>query len=461
MPLGLRGMLSRALLVPAGTSNSVRRLRDAGCCGLCALRLVGVANASEAGLEDELDRELGAPRRAAPPADATAARALARTSEREIDGVCADRRKVRVLVTTHDASLFVGAKILQLGATTLKELQEELAQQVGFDVPLVIQHNNREVRCDSDVAALGPGAVRLTVKRAVGVTVAAAPGPSAGVAVGPPKTCFTCTACVGTMQHAASRWRAELAAQIQSSGFELPAGQCVSVGISIPSDCLVRQRLLWMLANECRDNAASTPPLPRPVDLKIALHRFFEDQVTSSFGGKLSIFRGKGNNRADLELLLSWTATPPLREAERVARGRSCGPQHQRKRQRGGGGGGGGGGGQESDMSWNKIKQSLERLDDFQLRQLCQLPPPLVLSPASMAVQFQRQSVYVAGRYNKYERGLTQTPWQFSPPGASSVRMLIETTPDFMSDDGSAVMIIYRTRGCTSDFMTYTCRWSS
>ena len=79
------------------------------------------------------------------------------------------------------------------------------------------------------------------------------------------------------------------------------------------------------------------------------------------------------------------------------------------------------------------IVSLLDHVNDAQLRSLCEYPPRKPFRRMPMQVAVGRPSIYVAGWYRKYERGLTQTPWQYSAPGETSVSEIISEflTPHF------------------------------
>ena len=79
------------------------------------------------------------------------------------------------------------------------------------------------------------------------------------------------------------------------------------------------------------------------------------------------------------------------------------------------------------------IVNLLDHVNDAQLRSLCEYPPRKPFRRMPMQVAVSRPSIYVAGWYRKYERGLTQTPWHYSAPGETSVSEIISEflTPHF------------------------------
>ena len=79
------------------------------------------------------------------------------------------------------------------------------------------------------------------------------------------------------------------------------------------------------------------------------------------------------------------------------------------------------------------IVSLLDHVNDAQLRSLCEYPPRKPFRRMPMQVAVGRPSIYVAGWYRKYERGLTQTPWHYSAPGETSVSEIISEflTPHF------------------------------
>lgn len=355
--------------VPKGPA--ARWLRDEGCCGLCVLRFTGVSDRAcfrlpLASVERQLDEQIGGTQ--------GGIRSSARAPEartgggdgggpRLPPGVAVPAgggggKKVRVFVTTGDDTLFSGAKLVQLAATDVTELCKCIARAIGHpDVTLEVQLNGKTLlAAEGAVAALGNNP-RLVVTRAA--QQAAAPAAAADTATpmeeAPPGAVaakepaaaaeaepeFVCCACLGLLQHATSSLCAEMISFIRTDGWECPPGQTVLLGIAIPSDVLVRQRLLEMIGYP------DQRPTHRLIDLKTTLHQLFGAALEKELGCKLLTSGANVPDNYGLSLSLTWKPKKGvLSDAQRVAA--SCGPQHGvgggggRKRQRNGGGNGGG-----------------------------------------------------------------------------------------------------------------------
>lgn len=59
----------------------------------------------------------------------------------------------------------------------------------------------------------------------------------------------------------------------------------------------------------------------------------------------------------------------------------------------------------------NQVNAALKRVPSKKFRQVGSCPPSLVAHRATMALTCELASVYVAGRYLKFTRGLSHTPW--------------------------------------------------
>jgi hypothetical protein len=456
--------LQVVLLHGSAVRGAARRLRDAGCCGLCVLRLVGISPSSPATsdidtVEAKLDREVGGarggtitpappppppppvftgsgprpgdwvcpacgcnnfaskvkcfkckakkPRPEVPPSAASdgpgAGAAAAAPSHHALAAKPQPppntAKKMTVFVSTEDASLFTGAKLVAVRAATLTELVSQVAAKVGGpECPaLRLRHEKALMTNDSDLLRLD-GSNRLVVEREPTTqTSAAAPAAAAAAAAVPSQAAaaveeevtsaaedaaaeaghhFTCSACLGALQYARARWCAELEAQIERSGFEYQAGQSCLVGVSLPSDCLVRQRLLLMAAageggtsSTLCGGALTTSNLPPPVDLKRALQDIFYEQARATLA--CVPFRGSSakEKSAALELQLSWQV-PPLSEAAAVASAENSHVSRPKKRQRHNNSGNPSSGGKQggADIPWNTVERLLAGRSDAQLR---------------------------------------------------------------------------------------------
>ena len=310
--------MAASVSLPQGVVGAARRLRDEGCCGLCVLRLCGVSDRAcyrlpLASVERQLDAQVGGRQGgirscARPPAPGAAggggrgpppgiAAAAAGGGRGPPPGIVAAARKVRAFVTTEDATLFSGAKLVQVEATDATELAKSIAEAVGHPgVTLEVRLNGKTLLgTAAAVEALGDNP-RLAVKRsplqqapaaaaaAADTATAMEEAPPAAAASNEPEAVavaapvaaaaeeepeFVCCACLGLLQHATSSLCGEMIRFIQTDGWECPAGQTALLGLAIPSDVLVRQRLLEMVGYP------DQRPMHRLVDLKTTMHQLF------------------------------------------------------------------------------------------------------------------------------------------------------------------------------------------
>lgn len=334
-------------------------------------------------------------------------------------------RTIRAFVTTQDPSLFSGAKLVQVVAAEPEALAKSLAGAIGHQgVLLDVKLNGKSALTSAaDVLALGDNP-RLEVSRSAtplqsagASDTAAAVAPTDEAASGASlEADFVCCACLGILQHA---WAdsTEMVASIRRDGWECPAGQRTVLGIQIPSDVLVRQRLLEMVG------FPHAPPARRPVELKEAMLWLFETALQEDLRCELVPAAVQETNNYGISILLSWKANAGvLSDARRVAAryGRAT-QQPGRKRQRFEKGNS-----SQVDTSWQTIVRLLTTIDTMRIREVCEYPPrklPKRISP--MEMKLHRPSIYVAGRYKKFERGLSQTPWSYAAPGATSVQEVI------------------------------------
>jgi tRNA pseudouridine synthase 10 len=62
--------------------------------------------------------------------------------------------------------------------------------------------------------------------------------------------------------------------------------------------------------------------------------------------------------------------------------------------------------------SMEKIQKAVGRLGFQELHQAGQCPPPLVKSsPQIVDVHFTHEPIFIAGRYNKWQRHISNSPW--------------------------------------------------
>lgn len=443
-------------------SQPARRLRDAGCCGFCVLRLVGATEHASyqqppAVVERLLDEHVGGrPGGTVRSEEAVRTQQIA-SSALAASGATSDRR-IRAFVTTRDPSLFSGAKLVQIVATDPVALRKSLAEAIGHpNVPLGVKLNARSALTSVDaVRALGENP-RLEVSRSVtpvqpgaaNAHEAAADNGEPSVAkagtapavetIGSPATqedylgsTFVCCACLGILQRAGAD-ASEMIASVHRDGWECPTGQRVVLGIAIPSDVLVRQRLLVMVG------FPMAPPVRRPIELKEAMLWLFEKVLQQELKCELVPAMVQETGDYGMSILLGWKAAAGvLSDARRVAvryGAASYRAQPSRKRHRAEKGSDRNS--SDVDTSWQTIAKLLTSVDTMRLRDVCEFPPrkPLkCISPMEMKIH--RPSIYVAGRYMKFERGLSQTPWAYAEPGATSVQEVISNVlaPHFRPD---------------------------
>ena len=124
---------------------------------------------------------------------------------------------------------------------------------------------------------------------------------------------FVCCACLGTLQHATELCEQMLTA-IKMEEWECPPGQRTSLGIGLPSDVLVRQRLLGMVAFP--DGGAQ---MRHTVHLKGLLHNLFEEAAVAAL--RCRIVQSSDHNPPALRLSMSWQTSKDaqLSDAHRVA----------------------------------------------------------------------------------------------------------------------------------------------
>eukprot|EP01050_Picozoa_sp_SAG11_P008272 SAG11_NODE_720_length_7550_cov_12.284257_8_plen_469_part_00 len=402
--------------------GAARELRDAGCCAACVVRMLGEQSPraiADPALEASLTSCIGV------------AAALASPLPSHRAPTPSSRKTLRAFITTSDASLFSGAKLVQAPCASLTELTEGVRCALGLEAAVSIELTMGGIHLTTATLATLPPHPRFEVRRTLGIKEGVAPEGSAtaqsavaAVAAAaaakiarpePDMSDFVCTVCLGVAQRCA-QWVSEAGAQIASSGFVLDPGQPVRIGVSLPSDVLVRQRLIsselrlpcectWAKFTQC---FVGLPP-PKHVefllhmltslvhaddahvDLKTVMHELLTPTICATLGapvtsGDASLgFGGRHNEHAveitALQLELSWSGWDPVpREAAELAR--ACAHrQPEAKRQRyggkgkGGGKGGGGGSDKRLELSWGAISNLLMRTDDAQLRSSCRCPP--------------------------------------------------------------------------------------
>jgi len=318
------GMLAAPAQQAAG-----RRLRDEGCCGRCVLRLLGVSGREPyrkplAEVEASLDQLIGgrrggerasmpAPKARAPQPDAASAGDAAGAEPNALL-----TKRIRAFVTTPDPTLFTGAKLVHVGVSVTAELAPAIAAAVGHPgVVLQVRLNDVVVsEAEGGLEMLG-GNPRLVVARGAPSGAAAPPPlpplekPRAEGAAEDKE--FVCCACLGTLQHATELCEQMLAA-IKMEEWECPPGQRTSLGIGLPSDVLVRQRLLGMVAFP--DGGAQ---MRHTVHLKGLLHSLFEEAAVAAL--RCRIVQSSDHNPPALRLGMSWTPSKDaqLSDAHRVA----------------------------------------------------------------------------------------------------------------------------------------------
>eukprot|EP01052_Picozoa_sp_SAG31_P005970 SAG31_NODE_271_length_18717_cov_8.685949_5_plen_298_part_00 len=204
-------------------------LRNAQCCASCVLRLLGercVDTLCRPDLEASLVALFGE-------------RRAAETSAAETSTTT-----FRAFVSTQDETLFTGAKLVSVPARTTSDLL------VGVCKSLCIRPDGLKLLRDGKLLTdcMLPelkGPLKLEIARggelaATEEVVTPAVETRTNTSTAAP---FVCSICIGTAQRL-QEWVAIAKAQILAAGFVLDPSQGIKVGVGMPSDCLIRQRLV-------------------------------------------------------------------------------------------------------------------------------------------------------------------------------------------------------------------------
>ncbi|ETW05363.1 tRNA pseudouridine(54/55) synthase, variant 1 [Aphanomyces invadans] len=206
-----------------------------------------------------------------------------------------------------------------------------------------------------------------TFSAAQGQPVPDAPAAIAGV----------CTCCLDVFEGAlGASNRADLVAKAKDCGY---ATTTFMIAIQIPSATLIRQHSL--------SHHVKFPSTP--IDLKEVLKWCLTPILATALNNATYVAT------SDVSIHLHFQHELSEQEAMQVPTIRDTIMQNKRRKL-------------EID-AFGAVTRALQSMHDFPSTMPC--PPTVAKTPCSLTVKMERAPTYVAGRYLKYQRGLSQTPW--------------------------------------------------
>ncbi|CAD5116681.1 unnamed protein product [Dimorphilus gyrociliatus] len=200
-----------------------------------------------------------------------------------------------------------------------------------------------------------------------------------------------CCACLGVLQEKYCReeFRKEIIKTLMEAKYEYDS---FFVAITLPVSTMMREHSIWLKLAE-QDKTAFNDYRRRDLaSLKDCWKWVNGDDLGESLGRKSEY----STESACFEISLNFSHKTQFRE---------CYPlddyfEEFRKRK-------------SDDIVYTRssVQRALVKLSDDRFRKLYSSPPTIPKDECTVEIQFKQDSIFVAGRYNKYSRKLSQTPW--------------------------------------------------
>jgi len=208
-----------------------------------------------------------------------------------------------------------------------------------------------------------------------------------------------CAVCLGVLQAAAGGgdvwWAAQLVGELDGSGYAC-RGRALNVSVTTPASMLVRDRLMSIHLKR-QGHALAVAPVP----VKEAARAAVETLVRETLGST-------SEQASSLSVLIGWQAADDMGAVLRSGSGE---PPPKRQRDRHQWGAKRKPRGPPPQASTAATVKLLVQLGDEKVATFCECPPLLAERCTLSPLQLDQKSVFVAGVYCKYQRGLPQSPW--------------------------------------------------
>lgn len=207
------------------------------------------------------------------------------------------------------------------------------------------------------------------------------------------KTHFCCGSCLGILEDSHVQESIDrMTEKINESNYD---SSTFCLAISLPQ-CLVLREKSLMLA--LKQNKITMPQLSRPGPLSV------KNALRFSVISKLEKnINKKHESKSDLLIDLIYGYTKDAEEISKLkpllSQQKSKKRKYHHKDK------------QQPDRSIQDIVQAVEKLNDLQIPHYTSCPPQSSTVPCTISVKTLQGSIFIAGRYNKYSRHLSQTPW--------------------------------------------------
>ncbi|KAN0007452.1 hypothetical protein ACTFIU_000651 [Dictyostelium citrinum] len=219
---------------------------------------------------------------------------------------------------------------------------------------------------------------------------------------------FVCCCCLGILQDTNNKelFLDEFIVKMKSSGYEF---QNYSLALSMPTSTLIREQSIWYYLIDCFPNVYNEKKEKSIVEIKegvkwvlgpiIGRQLFFQFKPSSDFRGNMQF--NHEETKDDHQFLLNVQSSKRGAKRQKQSTKRIKVP---------------------SADSSNSVTELLGNTTkkEFELHGI--VPPTSPKTKYSYELSFRHEPVFLAGKYNKYVRDLSQTPWEYDD---SSVQDLI------------------------------------
>ncbi|KAN0055716.1 hypothetical protein ACTA71_011599 [Dictyostelium dimigraforme] len=219
---------------------------------------------------------------------------------------------------------------------------------------------------------------------------------------------FVCCCCLGILQDTNNKelFLEEFIVKMKSSGYEF---QNYSLALSMPTSTLIREQSIWYYLIDCFPNVYSEKKDKDIVEIKegvkwvlgpiISRQLFFQFKPSSDFRGNMQF--NHEESKDDHQFLLTLQSTKRGGKRQKQSTKRIKVPTA------------------DSSTSITEILGNTTK-KEFELHGI--VPPTSPKTKYGYELSFRHEPVYLAGKYNKFVRDLSQTPWEYDD---SSVQDLI------------------------------------
>ncbi|KAK5576594.1 hypothetical protein RB653_007738 [Dictyostelium firmibasis] len=218
---------------------------------------------------------------------------------------------------------------------------------------------------------------------------------------------FVCCCCLGILQDTNNKelFLDDFIVKMKSSGYEF---QNYSLALSIPMSAIIREQSIWYYLIDCFPNVYNEKKSKEIVEIKegvkwvlgpiISRQLFFQFKPSSDFRGNMQF--NHEETKDDHQFLTTIEAGKRGNKRQKLSTKRIKIPT--------------------SDSS-TSIAEILGKTTKKEFCLNGSVPPTPLQTKYSYDLSFRHEPVFLAGKYNKYVRDLSQTPWEYDDSSVQDI----------------------------------------